>query len=175
MDEDTFVGSIKMFAFNFAPVDFAFCNGQKLSIEENSALYSLIGTIYGGDGQKMFAIPDLRGKVPVHFGKGPQLSSWALGEKKGSRYADVEAKHMPVHNHNLQAVTSSANETAPNNTLLAESSLGVYNSNATAATYITMSSDAIQSKGGSQPHNNEMPYLAINFCIAKAGIYPSRP
>lgn len=168
-----YIGTLKMFAFDFAPVDFEFCNGQGLQVLSYGALFSLIGTTFGSEGQQIFRLPDLRGRVPVHKGTGHGLSTWSLGEKKGTTNVRASAANMPLHNHSASAVTSSANSKSPGNSLLAKAdTVGVYYNRASNSSYIPMLTGAVSLVGGSQPHYNYMPYLAINFCIVSNGIYP---
>lgn len=171
---EPFVGEIRMFAGNFAPRGWAFCDGQLLAVSQNDALFSLLGTIYGGDGRTTFGLPDLRGRVPVHAGSGPGLSPRGLGAKAGSEKETLTVNQMPSHNHEGVGVTESfANSTQP--------SEGVLASNTTEKTYTkstssaaNMSAAAVSSVGGSRSHSNLMPFLCINYIIALFGIYPSR-
>jgi microcystin-dependent protein len=187
---EPFLGEIKMVGFNFAPRGYALCNGQLLSIAQNTALFSLLGTTYGGDGQTTFALPNLQGRVPIHQGQGAGLSDYTIGQTGGEETHTIINTEMPLHNHTATAtttvtVTPSANSGAPNaaspaNNFLANSGrTNIYTSTApdvnmgsnpaTATTSVT-----VQSSGGSAPHNNLQPYLCINFVIALEGIFPSR-
>jgi microcystin-dependent protein len=161
-----YVGEIRMFAGNFAPVGWMFCEGQLLPISENETLYNLIGTTYGGDGQSTFALPDLRGRVPLHFGNG-----FTLAQTGGAETVTLTTPQIPAHSHPLLATTSVANDAnAAGNVLAQASSFFPYvNVNPAAA----MAPQAISTTGGSQPHNNFQPYLCVDFIISLFGIYPS--
>lgn len=171
---DPLLGSIYMFGFGFAPRGWATCDGQILPISPNTALFSLLGTTYGGNGQTTFALPDLRGRVPIHQGQGPGLSPYSLGQVSGSETVTLTIAEMPAHNHGVRANSAAGDSGAPENAIFA-------NSGATDREYLTsgvanvsMSPQIITPTGGSQPHPNLQPYLTINFCIALEGIYPSR-
>jgi len=165
---EPFLSEIKLVSFNFAPKGWALCNGQFLPINQNQALFSLLGTTYGGNGQTNFALPNLRGRVPISFGKGN-----SLGEAAGSTAVTVNIQQLPTHLHALQASTQTANTNAPDNTTLLGGSApnDVYTGPASLSTLIPSS---VTSVGGSQPHNNMMPYLVLNFIIALQGIFPSQ-
>jgi microcystin-dependent protein len=175
-----FIAEIVMFAGNFAPRGWAFCQGQIMSISQNTALFSLLGTTYGGNGQTTFALPDLRGRVPVGTGQGPGLPAVNLGQMSGEPTHTLIITEMPAHNHTVatQANVSSAagNSTNPSGNFPAVSTTrdNVY-ANASNA---TMNASAVQTTigvaGGSQPHNNMQPYLGMNYIIAVEGIFPSR-
>ncbi|MBU8895692.1 phage tail protein [Corallococcus sp. H22C18031201] len=174
---DPFIGEIRMFGGNFAPRGWAFCNGQLLSIAQNSALFSILGITYGGNGQTTFALPDLRGRSPMQWGQGPGLSPRTLGEQGGTETVTLVANQMPAHTHSLVASVTQADAANPEgmfNAIQVDSStqqpVNMYN--ATAGT--TMSPQAIGIAGGSQPHNNMAPYLCVSFIIALQGVYPSR-
>ncbi len=169
---EPFVGEIRMFAGNFAPRGWAFCDGQLLAVSQNDALFSLLGTIYGGDGRTTFGLPDMRGRIPIHAGTGPGLSPRRLGAKFGTEEETITVNQLPSHDHDVKASTSVANKAAPANRVTAESSLfDLYQTGAPAQ---DMSTDAIGKVGGSQSHINLMPFLCVNFIIALVGIYPSR-
>lgn len=179
---DPFIGQIIMFGGNFAPRNWAFCNGQLLAISQNTALFSILGTIYGGDGRTTFALPDLRGRAPVHSGNGssgPGLSSRPLGSRGGSETNTLTTANMPSHNHNpqLRAESAPGSTGNPTNNLLGVVVTGadVYAPPVPAAE-VNMSSDGIVSNnvGGNQAINNMMPYQAVNYIIALFGIFPSR-
>jgi microcystin-dependent protein len=163
-----FIGEIKMTAFNFAPKGWALANGQQLPINQNQALFSLYGTTYGGNGQTTFALPNLRGCVPIHFGNG-----FTLGEKAGSTAVTITLQTMPQHLHFAQGSTSStANQAAPNtNVILGTSGNNIFGE---PAGLVACRPEQISSIGGSQPHTNMMPYLVINFCVALQGVFPSQ-
>jgi microcystin-dependent protein len=171
---DSFIGEIMMFAGNFPPQNWAFCDGQLLPIAPNTALFSLIGTYYGGDGQTTFALPDLRGRLPMHTGSGPGpgLSPRSLGESGGAENVTLISTQMPAHTHALQVDSANGTTASPGGALLARDPSGTpaYGVNTTG----TLSAQAIASAGGSQPHQNMPPFLAINYCICVQGIYPPR-
>ena len=170
---ETFLGEIRMFAGNFAPTGWAFCQGQLLPIAQNTALFSLLGTTYGGDGTTSFALPDLRGRVPVGFGQGPGLSNRVIGEKFGSELVTLNINQMPSHNHTVNAVTTEGNQNLPTNSLPANTkTLDKEYSDANANT--TMKATMVNPTGGSQPFGVSQPSLGVNFIIALQGIYPSR-
>jgi microcystin-dependent protein len=172
---DQFVAEIRIFPFNFAPKGWAFCNGQLMPISQNTALFSLLGTTYGGDGKSNFALPNMQGNVPMHPGQGPGLSLHDLGETSGSTTVSLLQSEMPQHSHSLMAVNGPppANAGTPGPAVaLARSSGGMaYKQSANLA---AMSASAIGVAGGSLPHNNMQPYLTLNFCIALQGIFPPR-
>lgn len=168
---EPFIGEIRMVGFNFAPRGWALCNGQLLSIAQNTALFSLLGTTYGGNGQTTFALPDLRGRVPLHFGQAPGLSPYQIGQAGGSETVTLLLPQIPAHNHGLLASNSEADNATPDGRLLAQAREVTYTSG-TANTQ--MNPQAIAPTGGSQPHPNLQPYLTINFVIAVQGIFPSR-
>lgn len=167
---EPFVGEIRMFAGNFAPRGWAFCDGQLLAVSQNDALFSLLGTIYGGDGRTTFGLPDLRGRLPIHAGTGPGLSPRRLGAKGGAEKVTLTVNQLPSHSHRLQASTDVANEFAAQDNLLANSSRPIY----VGGPPVAMASSAIGNVGGSRSHTNLMPFLCIHFIIALVGIYPSR-
>jgi microcystin-dependent protein len=171
---DQYVAEIRIFGFNFAPTGWALCNGQILPVSQNTALFSLLSTAYGGDGKSTFALPDLQGSAPMQQGQGPGLDLYDLGQNGGSETVTLINSEMPAHSHGLQANVNPANLAAPNTLRsLARSSPGTaYNS--AAASPVGMSPQAVGVTGGSQPHNNMQPYLTLNFCIALQGIFPPR-
>jgi len=173
---DPFVGEIKMFAGNFAPRGFALCDGQLLAVNQNNALFSLLGTTYGGNGRTTFALPDLRGRVPIHEGKGQGLSSRALGSKSGSETETVTVSQLPAHTHMMQGSTGAAADSSPDDNVPATAAgANLYIQSPAAAEIVAMDSDAVVvSSGGNQTHKNIMPFQCINFIIALFGIYPSR-
>ena len=169
---EPFVGEIRMFAGNFAPRGWAFCDGQLLAVSQNDALFSLLGTMYGGDGRTTFGLPDMRGRIPLHAGSGPGLSPRQLGSKAGAENVTLTVNQMPSHGHPLQAGNRPANSRDPGGKGLAASQSGdVYTSDLSA---VPLNSGAVSSVGGSQSHTNLMPFLCVNFIIALFGIYPSR-
>lgn len=167
-----FMGQISIMGFNFAPRGWSFCDGQLLAISSHSALFSLLGTTYGGDGRTTFALPDLRGRVAIHPGRGPGLSDYRWGTKGGVEQVTLTTPQIPSHNHSF-SLGGSANSPAGNNSLLASvtGTDTVFN-NSPAGQHLENA--AITNTGGSQPHENRMPYLAVYYNIAMQGIYPSR-
>ena len=166
---EPFIAEVKVFAGNFAPRNWAFCHGQLLSISQNTALFSLIGTTYGGDGRTTMGLPDLEGRVPLHPGRGPGLSSYRLGQLGGSTIASLSQQQMPTHNHGMVGFTNleTANPTSGRG-------LGSASWYAAPGTVVAMEAGLIGTTGGNQAHPNEQPYLAINYIIAIQGLYPSR-
>lgn len=169
---EPFVGEIRMFAGNFAPRGWAFCDGQLLAVSQNDALFSLLGTIYGGDGRTTFGLPDLRGRIPVHAGHGPGLSERRLGAKGGAEKVTLTVNQLPPHGHPLRASADVANESNPAGRVPAQTS--TFDLYAAAGTPSPLAATAATAVGGSRSHSNEMPYLCIHFIIALVGIYPSR-
>ena len=168
---DPFVGEIRMFGGNFAPAGWAFCNGQLMAISENEVLFNLIGTTYGGDGQSTFALPDLRGRLPVHQGQGAGLSNRILGESAGTETVTLTTQQIPIHTHPAQALAGAGNQSSPSNGVWAASGQGQYG---VGAGSVAMKNTLIASTGGSQPHDNMMPYTTISFIISLFGIFPSQ-
>ena len=169
---EPFVGEIRMFAGNFAPRGWAYCDGQLLAVSQNDALFSLLGTIYGGDGRTTFGLPDLRGRIPLHQGTGPGLSPRPLGSKGGEENVTLTANQIPSHSHNWQANTADATGTAPQGKVTATPvGFRIYE---TGDQNTDLDATTIANSGGSQPHSNLMPTLCVNFIIALVGIYPSR-
>jgi len=171
---EPFLGEIRMVGFNFAPQGWALCNGQLLSISQNTALFSLLGTTYGGNGQNTFALPDLQGRVPIHQGQGPGLSPYTIGQMGGEEAHTLIQSEMPQHNHSARAHAGAGNSNVANGNVWSKDA-GVSSATYSSATQDgLMSPTAISTAGGSQPHNNLQPFLTINFIIAMQGIYPSR-
>jgi len=175
---DQFVAEIRIFPFNFAPTGWAFCAGQLLPISQNTALFSLLGTTYGGDGKSTFALPDLQGNAPMQPGQGQGLSLRDLGEMSGSESVTLIQSEMPAHAHTIgRSLTSDGNTVSPVNAVWAQSIAG----RGLAALYIDtaptgqVNTTSLGPSGGSLPHNNMQPYLTLNFCIALQGIFPQRP
>jgi len=168
---EPFVGEIRMFGGNFAPAHWAFCNGQLVSVAENQALFSLMGNRYGGDGRTNFALPDLRGRVPVHKGAGPGLTPYNLGERAGEEREQLNVGNLPQHTHALMGSTGGATTGHPTGGFFA---VAVQDSFTASAPDADLNENAIRSAGGSQPHDNTMPFLCVNFIIALDGIYPPR-
>jgi microcystin-dependent protein len=173
---DPFVAEIRIFPFTFAPQGWAWCDGQLLPPSQNSALFSLLGTTYGGDGQSTFALPNLQGAAPMHPGQGPGLSPRELGEAGGSDAVTLVEGEMPAHTHTLQAINAPGNAPFPTaGTAFARSTGGTPYVNAPTADQLTpLSPTAVAPAGGDQPHNNLMPYLTFCFCIALQGVFPPR-
>jgi microcystin-dependent protein len=168
---EPFIGEIKMFAGNFAPRNWAFCDGQLLAISQYDALFSLLGTTYGGDGRTTFGLPDLRGRLPIHMGSGPGLSTRPIGQKSGQETVSLTAAQVPAHTHQMMATEDAGETTDPSGQVLAQATDDIYS---TASPDTSMASAAISASGGSQPHDNIQPFLCIHFIIALFGIYPSR-
>ena len=173
---EPFVAEIRIFPFNFAPRGWAFCDGQILPLAQNTALFSLLGTTYGGNGQTNFALPNLRGRLAMAQGQGPGLSQRWLGESAGSETVTLLPQQMPAHSHALRA-TASTSSPSPAGTAMAPA---VSAGNAPVPVYksggnkVAMAPDAVGPAGGGQPHNNMPPYLTLNFCIALQGVFPPR-
>ena len=172
MSTEPYIGTIMLFAGNFAPSGWAQCDGQLLSIDQYTALFSLIGTTYGGDGQTTFALPDLRSRVPVHQGQGPGLSSYVVGEYGGAEAVTLTPGQMAAHSHPALGNSGAGTQNSPGGGVWAGSSLNIYSAGASANA--AMSPTAITTSGGGQPHDNMLPYTVLNFCIALEGIYPSQ-
>jgi microcystin-dependent protein len=171
--EPVFMAEIIIFAGNFAPRGWAFCQGQILPISSNTALFSILGTTYGGDGRTTFGLPDLRSRVAIQQGQGPGLSHHNLGAKGGVEHVTLQPNQIPSHNHTINAVIAAGNQNSPTNHLLADTSaFDKEYSDANPDT--TMKSSMVGNTGGSQSHTNIQPYLAINYIIALEGPYPSR-
>jgi microcystin-dependent protein len=171
---EPFLGQIIIGGWNFAPRGYAACNGQIMSIAQNTALFSLLGTTYGGNGQTTFALPDLRGRVPMHVGQGPGLSSRDLGEMSGVENVTLSVNEMPQHSHLVNANSGVATQRGPGNNFPAQESQNKTSTYHTASNNTAMNPTMIAAAGGSQPHNNMQPYLVLQFCIAIEGIFPSR-
>src|SRR5688572_8353735 len=161
-----YVGEIRMFAGSFAPAGWMFCDGQLLPISENETLFQLIGTRYGGDGESTFALPDLQSRVPIHFGNG-----FIMGETGGAEEITLTTNQIPVHTHALNASKNAANQTSPNNNVLAESAtVDIYIEDTPV---VNLGAPMVGPLGGSQPHTNLQPHLAITFIISLFGIFPN--
>ena len=172
---DPFVAEIRVFPFNFAPKGWAWCNGQLLPISQNTALFSLLGTTYGGNGKSTFALPDLQGSAAMHPGQGPGLSLHDLGEVGGSQTVTLLESELPAHSHSLNAANFPADIQIPTpNTALARSTGGNAYQNNTGSGIVNMNFASLPPAGSSLPHNNMQPYLTLNFCIAMQGVFPPR-
>jgi microcystin-dependent protein len=178
-----FVAEIRMFGFNFAPTGWAQCNGQLLPISQNTALFSLLGTFYGGDGKSTFALPDLQGSVATQQGQGSGLQQWFLGESQGSETVTLLQTEMPAHQHFFMATSvNGTNQTAAGGQLAkgfkgniqASNTARMYSATASPSPVTTMNPLALSVTGSSFPHNNMMPFLTVNFCIALQGVFPPR-
>ncbi|MDZ3824356.1 MAG: tail fiber protein [Pseudoxanthomonas sp.] len=165
-----YLGEIRMVGFNFAPVGWAHCDGSLLPISQNQALFALIGTTYGGNGQTTFALPDMRGRIPVHQGAGPLLSPRPLGQAFGSETVSLLASQMPAHGHALAAASGGVRSAAASGALLASGESDTW-TRATADGL--MAANALATAGGSQPHENMQPFACVNFIIALSGIFPT--
>jgi microcystin-dependent protein len=168
-----YVGEIRMFAGNFAPVGWMFCEGQPLPISENDVLFQLIGTTYGGDGEETFNLPNLASRVPIHMGTGPDGTTYQLGEMAGTEQETLTIQQIPNHTHPLTASTALGNQSSPVGNVLATSSGGIslfYEGGVDS----NMNAQAITPAGGSQPHENTQPFLCINFIISLFGVFPSQ-
>lgn len=173
-----YIGEIRMFAFGTrgAPNGWQACDGSLLPIAEYDALFSLIGTTYGGDGQTTFAVPDLRGRIPIHQGTGPGLSTYVIGQRAGTETVTVLPNQIPAHTHTAVATTGAASTGTPGSTVLpgAVSDQTMYVTDTTGGAPFTLAPSSVINAGGSQPHENCMPTLTVQFCIATYGIYPSQ-
>jgi len=168
---EPFVGEIRMVGFNFPPAGWALCDGQLLAISQNETLFTLIGTTYGGDGEETFALPNLQSRMPIHTGQGPGLSNYNLGETGGVESVTLTAQQIPVHNHPLLCSDQNGSQTSPSEGVAAANTLNQYSPpNSPQA----MNANLINPSGGSQPHENMMPFLTINFIISLFGIFPTQ-
>jgi microcystin-dependent protein len=166
---EPFIGEIRTFAGNFAPRGWALCNGQLLSIAQNTALFSLLGTSYGGNGQTSFALPNLQGNAPMHWGDGPGLTPRTIGETGGSATVTLTSAELPSHSHQAMASQSSASELSPSGNALGDAPLY-----AAPPFGAALAPSAVAPSGGSQPHDNMQPHLGLTFIIALEGVYPAR-
>ncbi|HUD40843.1 MAG TPA: tail fiber protein [Dokdonella sp.] len=171
-----YIGEIRLFGFSRTPVGWQSCDGSLLSIAQNDALFVLLGTTYGGDGINTFAVPDLRGRVPIHQGQGPGLSPYVIGQKSGSENVTVLGTQMPAHTHTMIATPAAATARTPGTSLLPGAISGdtLYVSDVGGATPIGMAPASTSSTGGTQPHDNTMPTLTVQYCISLYGIFPSQ-
>jgi microcystin-dependent protein len=168
--QDRFLGSIIIVSFDFAPKGFAMCNGQLLPINQNQALFALLGTTYGGDGRTTFALPDLRGRAPIHQGQGPGLQNYFEGQKGGEEAVTLSLSQIPNHSHTAMSSTSPANTGAVAGASWGRPRVLLYSASAPST---PLSSAALLSTGGNQPHENRKPFLVLNYAIALQGIFPS--
>ena len=172
---DQFLAEIRIFPFNFPPRGWAFCNGQLIPLSQNTALFSLLGTVYGGDGKSTFALPDLQDSAPVQPGQGAGLSTYLLGQIGGEPFVTLLESEIPAHRHTINATSQGADQADPANNVWAQavSDQGAFNYYQTTGTN-AMDPRALTPAGSSLPHNNLHPYLALSFCIALQGVFPPR-
>jgi microcystin-dependent protein len=163
---EPFLGEIKIISWNFAPKGWSFCNGQLLPINQNQALFSILGTTYGGDGRVNFALPDFRGKVPIYQGGG-----WLIGQTSGEEFHTLTQQEMTLHQHQAMAQAAAANSPDPTNSFLADVSTKAYGP---SVALLALAASSVSNVGQSQPHENRQPFLVLNFIIALQGIFPSR-
>lgn len=173
---ESFIGEIKMIATTYSPQQWAYCSGSTLTVNQNQALFALIGAQYGGDGRSSFQLPDLRGRVPVHYGQGPGLRNYPLGARVGVESVVLQPEQIPPHTHRLQASNNRANTSNAIGNVLAMSPAteSTYISGTVTGTKQELNEAAVETEGAGQAHTNMMPYLAINFIISLAGTFPSR-
>jgi microcystin-dependent protein len=173
---DQFLGEIRLFPINFTPSGWAVCDGQLMPISINTALFSLLGTTYGGDGKSTFALPNLQGRIAIHAGQGQGLSHYDLGQVGGAESVELIPQEIPAHSHALQYGTSGGTQESPAGRIWKDTTLRrgglAYTS---PGNHVVMGAQAIIPAGGSQPHNNMQPYLTLRYCIALQGIFPPRP
>ena len=173
-----YIGEIRMFGFGTrgAPNGWQACDGSLLPISEYDALFALVGTTYGGDGQTTFAVPDLRGRLPIHQGTGPGLSTYVIGQRAGTETVTIQSTQMPAHTHTMVATTAAATAVTPGTGLLPGTVSGdtFYTNTIAGNTAAQMSAQMVSLAGGSQPHENTMPTLTVQYCIATQGIFPSQ-
>ena len=174
---DEYIGELMLVGFNFCPRGTLQANGQLLAISQNSALFALYGTIYGGDGSTTFALPDLRGRVPMSQGQGPGLSFYQIGQAGGTETNTMTVNQMPPHTHTagVQTVNAVGTETSPKNNAFASSANATYSDATPSGNYMKRETIQIGLAGGGQPQNNMQPYLTMNYCVVINGIFPSRP
>ena len=166
---EPYIGEIRMVGFNFAPAGWAFCNGQTLPISENDALFTLIGTTYGGDGQETFGLPNLQSRIPVHAGQGPGLTNRTLGEASGTESVTLTEQQMPTHTHQLYGSGNSATEETPQGNVTGQPVTNIYGN---LPPFQEMAQNVVGPAGGNQPHDNVHPFQVISFVIALYGIFP---
>lgn len=171
---EPYLGEIRMVGFNYAPRGWALCAGQLMSIAQNTALFSLLGTMYGGDGRVTFGLPDFRGRAPLSFGQGPGLQMYTQGEMSGSETVTLISTEMPMHNHLVATTATPGTVNAPGNSFLAGTARGGVALYAPTSDGSTLAPQSVGLAGGNQPHNNMQPFTVVNFIIATNGIFPSR-
>lgn len=169
---EPYLGQILAFAFNYAPNGWMMCQGQLLAISQYSALYSLLGITYGGNGMTTFALPDLRGRAVISFGQGPGLTNHSLGESSGVEQVTLTANQLPAHNHAARAVSGQANQRDPGSNTWAQEAMGQNAVYSSSTPNVDMAPGAIAPSGGGQAHSNMQPHLVLNCCIAIMGVYP---
>ena len=169
-----YLGEIRMFAGNFAPANWALCNGQLMSIQQNAALFAILGTTYGGDGIQTFGLPNLQSRVPIHWGQGLGLSQYVIGEMTGTENVTILQSNLPQHTHLLNAVSGGGNQAGPGNNYLAVESTGTSLNYSNSSPNATMNPNTVGLTGQNIPINNIQPVLAVTFIIALSGIFPSR-
>lgn len=168
-----YIGEIRILPYNFTPVDWVACDGQLLPISNYNALYSIIGTTYGGNGYSDFALPDLRGRVPMSIGQGPGLTNRSIGQMVGTETVTLTETQLPQHNHRMTASTDTPTTSSPVNALAANGTRAIYHAPDDPSKLKNMDSSTIRSEGGNQPHTNMAPFLAMQFCICVNGLYPN--
>ena len=168
---EPFVGEVRMFAGNFAPRGWAFCDGQLLAVSQNDALFSLLGTVYGGDGRTTFGLPDMRGRVPIHAGHGPGLSERRLGAKSGEEKVTLTVNQLPSHGHTMQATNDIPSLSNPQNNVTGQAAAKFYRAGTPS---VFLNTGSVSNTGGSRSHTNLQPFLCIHYIIALVGIYPSQ-
>lgn len=169
---EAFIGEIRLLPYTYAPKFWAWCNGQIIQINQNQALYSLLGTTFGGDGINTFGLPDLRGRIPLHVGSGQGLTPRSWGQKGGSEQVVLTESQIPSHTHPLQGTTAAGNSNLPQNNIVANNSENNYQNALTNP--VAMSNQVLGSSGGNQGHENRQPFLGLNYCICLQGYFPSR-
>jgi microcystin-dependent protein len=167
-----FIGEIRMFAGNFAPQGWMFCEGQTIPISENDALFTLIGTMYGGDGEETFQLPNLQSRIPIHFGTGPDGNTYQQGEMSGVEQVTLSGQQIPIHTHAMLGTSNAANTGNPANKVIAQSASTTYM--IVSDPTVQMNAVAVTPIGGSQPHENCQPFLCINYIISLYGVFPSQ-
>jgi microcystin-dependent protein len=173
---EPFLSELRIMSFNFAPKGWATCDGQIMPISQNTALFALVGTFYGGNGTSTFGLPNLQGSAPIHQGQGQGLSQYDLGQTGGSEAVTLLESEIPAHSHALQGTAGIANQNSPGGNLLGRPFGGGSPYIApSGATVVLLSAQAVAPAGGSLPHNNMQPFLTLNFCIALQGVFPPRP
>lgn len=176
---DNFLGEVRIFGCNFAPYGWATCSGQLMAIAQNTALFSLLGTQYGGDGRVTFGLPNLQGQAAIGQGQGPGLSLYVIGQQGGSELVTLNSSQSGPHTHNVNCSTNDGTNPAPNDSVLslsgADSRANVAYVTGTTGPFVNMGATQLGLIGGNQPHNNVSPYLTLNYCIALQGVFPSRP